>query len=239
LNQKEIVRLSQPLFTINIGTVNQIFPGFKLGDFAVLHGSSYIQSLTSLLSVRAQLPPQLGGLASNVIYVDGGNSFNFYEISELAKIHQLNPTKTLNNIYVSRAFTAHQEISLITHHLKKTIETYKAKLIIVSDIAGLFLDKDIPDDEAQKIFNQTTKYLSKFAKENHIIIIATYPPHINTKRNNLLHTLTCTTANITLSLNMTKHAREIILEKHPHLPSGIAKLPSDNLTLTSFIEANA
>ena len=64
MSQNLIVKpaLSQPIFPLNIRRVNEIFPGFALGDFAVLQGSSVL-SLASLLCVRAQLPTQLGGLA--------------------------------------------------------------------------------------------------------------------------------------------------------------------------------
>jgi len=54
--------------------VKVFFPGFALGDFAVLQGSSVL-SLASLWCVKAQLPTQLGGLQSSVIFIDGGNTF--------------------------------------------------------------------------------------------------------------------------------------------------------------------
>jgi hypothetical protein len=51
--------LFQPVFPLSIAGVKEVFPGFALGDFAVLQGSSVL-SLASLLCVKAQLPPQLG-----------------------------------------------------------------------------------------------------------------------------------------------------------------------------------
>jgi hypothetical protein len=65
LSQNLIVKpaLSQPIFPLDIRGVNEVFPGFALGDFAVLQGASVL-SLTSLLCVKAQLPTQLGGLQS-------------------------------------------------------------------------------------------------------------------------------------------------------------------------------
>ena len=61
--------LFQPVFPLSIRGVKEVFPGFSLGDFAVLQGSSVL-SLASLLCVKAQLPTQLGGLQSNVIFID-------------------------------------------------------------------------------------------------------------------------------------------------------------------------
>src|SRR5665647_77436 len=66
--------LSQPVFPLSIMGVKVFFPGFALGDFAVLQGSSVL-SLASLWCVKAQLPTQLGGLQSSVIFIDGGNTF--------------------------------------------------------------------------------------------------------------------------------------------------------------------
>jgi hypothetical protein len=235
LSQTAMVKptLSQPVFPLHIRGVKDVFPGFTLGDFAVLEGSSSL-SLASLLCVKAQLPSQLGGLQSSVIFIDGGNTFRLYQIAQITQIHQLNPNKILDNIYISRAFTAYQMVALITDHLKGAIEKYNAKLVIVSDLAGFFLDKDIPDFEAQRIFSQVTTFLSNFARVNKIIVIATYPPHMESKRNSLLHDLTYAKAGVGMSLRKTTYSRQFILEKHPYLATGCTELPSENLKLTDF-----
>jgi hypothetical protein len=226
--------LYQPVFPLNLRGVKEVFPGFSLGDFAVLQGS--VLSLASLLCVKAQLPTQLGGLQSSVIFIDGGNTFRLYQIAQFAQIHSLNPKQILDNIFISRAFTAYQLTSLITHQLKKIIKKYDAKLVLISDIAGFFLDKDISEYEAQRIFSQVTTYLSSFARENKVIIISTYPPHMETARNIFLQTQTCTRANVVLSVRKTSYARQFVLEKHPYLTSGIAELPDKSSTLTDFLE---
>jgi hypothetical protein len=105
--------ITKPLFSLNMPGVDELFPGFAAGDFALLYGSPSVISLTSLLCVRAQLPVQLGGLGSNIIFIDGGNTFRLYNIARLAQLHQLNPNQTLEHIFISRAFTAYQLTSLI------------------------------------------------------------------------------------------------------------------------------
>jgi hypothetical protein len=239
LYQNAIVKTisSQPLLSLNMRNVNELFPGFAIGDFAVLHGSSSVLSLSSLLCVKAQLPIQLGGLESNVVFVDGGNTFQLYHIARLARLHGLDPKQTLERIYISRAFTAYQITALVLEKLGETIKRYDAKLAIISDIAGFFLDKAVPETEARRVYSQVTAYLHNFAKENHIILIATYPPHRENRRNNFLHALTCGRANSVISLRQTKHDRELVLEKHPRYMLGVAEFPSENLTLTDFIEA--
>ena len=228
---------SQPLLSLNMRNVNQLFSGFTIGDFAVLYGSNTVQSLVSLLCVRAQLPPQLCGLGSNVVFIDGGNTFRLYQIARLARLHQLDPKQTLERIYLSRAFTAYQMTALILEKLKETVKRYKAKLAIISDIAGFFLDKDISEYEARRVYSQVIAYLRNFAKENQIILIATYPPHQETNRNNFLQTVTCGKTNVVISLNQTQYEREFILEKHPRYMLGVAELSSEALTLEHFIKA--
>ena len=240
LSQNLIVKpaLYQPIFPVDIRRVNEVFPGFALGDFAVLQGSSVL-SLTSMLCVKSQLPTQLGGLQSNVVFIDGGNTFGLYQIARLAQLYHLNPKQVLSNIYLSRAFTAYQTTSLIMHHLNEAIKKYNAKLVIISDIAGFFLDKDIPQDEAQRVFSQVTTFLSNFARETQTIVIATYPQHAETPRNSFLHAITNSKANVVLSLRKTSYSRQFVLEKHPYLSSKVAELPLEDLTLTDFAEANA
>jgi len=235
---KPILSQPQPVFPLSIAGVKEVFPGFVLGDFAVLQGPSVL-SLASLLCVKAQLPTQLGGLQSTVVFIEGGNTFRLYQIAQLAQIHHLNPKKVLDNIFISRAFTAYQETHLIMHQLKEAIKTYNSKLVIISDFAGYFLDTDISEVEALRIFSHVATFVSNFARENHVIVIATYPQHADTLRNSLLHKQTFAKANVVLSISRTAYARKIALEKHPYLPLGAAELHNESLTIADFADSNA
>jgi len=239
LYQNTVVKsMASPLLlSLNMRNVNQLFPGFALGDFAVLLGSSSVVSLSSLLCVRAQLPVQLGGLGSNVVFVDGGNTFQLYHVARLARLHGLDPKQTLERIYISRAFTAYQMTALVLEKLRETIRRYDAKLAVISDIAGFFLDKDVAETEARRVYSQVTAYLSNFAKENQVMLVATYPPHQASRRNTFLHEVTCGRANTVISLRQTRYEREFVLEKHPRYVLGVAELPSETLTLDHFLKA--
>jgi hypothetical protein len=229
--------MAQPLFSLNMPSVDELFPGFAPGDFAVLYGSPSIISMTSLLCIRAQLPKQLGGLGSNVVFIDGGNTFGLYKIARLAQLHQLNPGKVLERIFISRAFTAYQLTSLILDKLEETVKQYDAKLVVISDIAGFFLDNDVPHEEAQRVYSQIVSYLSSFARKHQIVVVATYLPYSDSRRTMLLQEITCAKANTVLSFSKTTYTREVTLEKHPSFMLGTAELPSENLMLTDFIGA--
>jgi hypothetical protein len=228
--------MAKPLLSLNLQRVDELFPGFTPGDFSVLYGSPSVISLTSLLCVRAQLPVQLGGLGGNVVFIDGGNTSRLYNIARLAQLHQLNTTETLKRIFISRAFTPYQLTALIMEKLEKTIKTYNAKLVIISDIAGFFLDNDVPREEAQRVYSQIVSYLSNFARKHQIVLIATYLPYENSKRNRLLQEMTFAKATTVLSFVKTKYMRKVSLEKHPSFVLGTAELPSENLTLTDFMD---
>jgi hypothetical protein len=74
-------------------------------------------------------------------------------------------------------------------------------------------------------------FVSNFARENKIIVIATYPPCADTSRNSLLHKQTCAKANVVLSISRTSYSRKISLEKYQYLPFGVAELPNESLTI--------
>jgi len=228
--------MAQPLFSLNMPGVDDLFPGFAPGDFAVLYGSPSVISLTSLLCIRAQVPKQLGGLGSNVVFIDGGNTFRLYKVARLAQLHQLNPQEVLERIFISRAFTAYQLTSLILDRLEETVKKYDAKLVVISDVAGFFLDNDVPHEEAQRVYSQIVSYLSSFARKHQIVVVVTYLPS-DSRRNVLLQEVTCAKANTVLSFSKTTYTREVTLEKHPFFMLGTAELPSENLTLTDFMGA--
>ncbi len=217
--------------------VTNLFPGFAPGDFAVLQGNHAVQSLATLLSIRAQLPTQIGGLATNVIFIDGANTFRLYRTTRLARLCQMDPKQALERIYISRAFTAYQMVELILQKLDEAVKTCQAKLVIVSDIAAMFLDKDVEEEEAKRIYSQVTTRLAAFARESQTVVVATYPPHQESPRNHYLQALSQGRANVVLTLRQTKQDRQVILEKHPTLTPGTAELPSEELPLTAFTGA--
>jgi len=218
-------------------SVDGLFGGFAEGDFAVLYGMPTVLPLSLLLAVRAQLPFQLGGLETNVVFVDGGNSFRLYQVSRIAQLHQLDPRQVQRRIYISRAFTAYQMTSLVLEKLKETLWLHP-KLVIISDIAGLYFDKDIPPREAKEVFSQLTLYLSRFSQENDLIVIATCLPHFDSRQDSFFREMACGRANVALSVKPSKFGQRLFLEKHPFFPLGGAEFSSENLTLNQFMESD-
>jgi RecA/RadA recombinase len=226
---------AQQKFTFNTSEIDYLFPGFTPGEFAVIYGSASVTSLASLLCIRAQLPTQLGGLSSNVIFIDGGNTFTPENITRLAQQNHFNPTNVRQRIFNFKAFTAYQLTSLIMDKLEEKIKSTNTKLVIISDIAELFLDSNISKEESQKVYSQIITNLVQIAKKHQIIIVATYPNHEGSVRNIALKEMTLSKANTVLSYFKSPYTSELNLEKHPTYTLGTAEPPSENMTLTSFM----
>jgi hypothetical protein len=228
---------SQLRLSLNIENVDSLFPGFMFGDFAVLRGSSAVQSLLSCMCVRAQLPHQLGGLETSVLFVDGGNSFRLYDVSAFAQTCELDPKEVLERIFVSRAFTAYQLTSLNFENLQSAIEKYDSKVVILSNLAQLFLDDDVPKKEAQEVFLQLTAYLADFAKKNSVILVATHPSRFWSKRSRFFEGVLCGRANVVAAIRKFRNRPHFVLEKHSSFKLGKAEFPSEEVTLADFMEA--
>ena len=240
MQQKLIIKpsmaqIAQKRFIFNVREIDELFPGFKVGDFAILYGPQSVTSLASSLCARAQLPVQLGGLESNVVFIDCANSSSISDIGHVAQVAQLDTKTALDRVYNLRVYTAYRLTSLIMEKLQEAVETHDAKLIVISDIAAPFLRENVDDQEAKTFYSKIMNYLSNFAKNNHLIIIATYLSHESSRRNSGLQEITTAKANTVLRFTKTPYTKEVELEKHPSYMLGVADLTSENQTLTDFI----
>ncbi len=136
-----------------------------------------------------------------------------------------------------RVYTAYRLTSLIMEKLQEAIETFDAKLVVISDIAGPFLHENLDDQEARTVYSQIMSYLANFAKKHHIIIIATYLPHESSRRNSILQEITSAKASTVLRFTKTPYTKEVELEKHPSYILGVADLTSENQALTDFMSS--
>lgn len=217
--------------------IDQLFPGFVLGDFGVLYGLPTCLSLSLLLSIRCQFPVEESGLDSSVVFVDGGNTFDLYEVSYIAQKYGLDPKAVLERTFISRAFTAYQLTSLIIDRLKSTVDKFKAKLVVVSDVLGLYLDRDVPKTESMDVFNKLTLFLSRFASENNVITVATHFTRRASSRGIFLESALLGRAKVIVRVRNSHRVLRFVLEKHPIYKVGIVEFPSEGVTLKEFMEA--
>ena len=201
-----------------------------LGQLAALNGKAS-HSLPLLLCVRAELPKAIG-LDSDVIFIDGGNSFDAYLISEHAIKQEINPEGTLRRIHVSRAFTYHQLNRLITEKLPHAIDQFNAKLAVISDITQLYCDPDIKNkQEALDVFRKNIRSLAALAEQKSVLILATSLQTRSRRMNSiLLHT-----AHVSARLDDRNTFTELTLNRHPFAPQLKTNIFMNKQTLESYL----
>jgi len=230
-------RKSKSLLSLGIPKIDEALPGFKGGDFAVFFGNPVCRWLSFLLSVRSQLPLNKGGLNSKVVYIDGGNTFDPYAVSAIAQEHGLEPRAVLDRIMISRAFTAYQLTALIFEKLEKALKRYRSKLVIVSDITGLFLDRDMPKKEGRDIFIKMAQYLSELASRRRAIVVASYFPRPYLSRNLFLESVLFGRTTTLVGLTGSRGALKLVLGNHTSLEPFTIDFPSNAVTMDMFMEA--
>jgi DNA repair protein RadA len=106
-------------------------------EFAGEFGSGKSQ-LCYTLCVTANMPVDKSGLGGNVIFIDTENTFRAERIHQIAENRGVNEPqeRVLRKIYVCKIYNSNH-LELIIHNLGKSIEEYKAKLVIVDSIIAL------------------------------------------------------------------------------------------------------
>jgi len=222
--------------SLGVPVLDDVFPGFELGDFAVLYGHA-VSFIVFDLCVRCQLPPNKGGLGSSVVFVDGGNSFDPYLVSEIARGYGLDSRSVLEKIYVSRAFTAYQLSSLILEKLEPFLKRRRSKLLVVSDVTSLFFDRDVPKTEAEDLFMKICSKLSDIAAKKKSIVVASYFPERRYKRGVFFEAVLYGRSNVLVRFKKRGKILSFILEDHPLVKPFSMDLPTtDYAPLTDFME---
>jgi len=183
----------------------------KTGQFVFLEGEPS-HALSLLLCVRATLSQ---GLDSDVVFVDAGNLFDTYTISQHIVNLGLESGRVQQRIHLSRAFTHHQVHSLIVEKLTAALDEYGARFAVVSDITALFCDPDVREKkEALDIFRRSVQFLGKTAEQRNMLIIATNQKARNkTMTDALMHT-----AHVSARLKDKGAYTQLIIARHPFTP---------------------
>jgi hypothetical protein len=229
-----------PSLRFGVRSLDDEIGEFKPHDLAVLYGSRHAVKLSHMLAVRVQLPFGEYGLNSSVLFIDAGCSFDPHSISSFAQLQGMVPKDVLEKIYVSRAFTLYQLLSLVYDWLPRAIEEYDARLVVVSSILELFTDLDIPREELLMSFGRLSRSLSNLALSKEAVVLVTVPSRCDSWRSNNLFSLLKSRADIIAELEEKKSYLRLILERHIRRKAGIVDIPLSPLnrgvTLQDFLE---
>lgn len=122
------------------------------------------------------------GSDDDVVYVDGGNTLDPYLLTTACRLFKINADTILRRVQVARAFTVFQLDTLITQNLEQILKKRKPKLVVVSCISELFLDRDVDWHEARVLFDANIKKLLALTEKYNVITLLT-----NFGRNKSIH----------------------------------------------------
>jgi hypothetical protein len=98
-----------------------------------------------------------------VLYLAGANVFDPFLVGRLARASRVAPAQVLQQIHVSRAFTCHQMVRLVTDCLPSALRTYDARFVILAGPLDTLYDQSVPEPEAIRLFRAMTEALQDMA----------------------------------------------------------------------------
>lgn len=225
---RALSRQLQPDLTTGVDAIDRILV-LKKGQLVYLQGEPS-HALSLLLCVRATLPiPK--GIDSDVVFIDAGNIFDAYAISQHAINIGLDLAKIQERIHLSRAFTHHQVCNLIMDKLPVALEEYKASVAVVSDVTALFCDPDVRDKkESIDIFRKSIRFIAETAEDHNMLIIVT---NLKARNKSMEDTLT-TTAHVSASIKEKATYTQLTVTRHPFFSEKQEKIVLDHQTLTQY-----
>jgi DNA repair protein RadA len=127
------------------------------------------------LCVTANTPLDRKGLSGNVIFIDTENTFRSERIFQIAEHRGFSADEILRRIYVCKIYnTSHLE--MIIQDLGKSIEEYRAKLVIVDSIIALhraeFTGRGTLAERQQRL-NVMLHKLNRLAEVHNIAVVVT------------------------------------------------------------------
>lgn len=161
---------SIPHFSLGFSKLDSLLRPLSAGRLVVLSGGPS-SAVAELAAFRAQLPVEMGGLDSTVVFIDGGNRSDPYLFSSFAKQKGLRPAVAMRRVASCRVFTFYQLAALVSEHLVRAIEDYGTRLVIISDVLGTFNEPELDEREARRVLDAVEEGIVE--AKRHALVIAT------------------------------------------------------------------
>jgi hypothetical protein len=125
-----------------------------------------------------------------ILYLAGANIFDPFLVGRLARASRVAPSRVLQQIHVSRAFTCHQMVRLVTDCLSSAIQRYTARWVILSGPLETLYDESVPDQEAARLFRMMLPALQHLTQQDvQILCVSPRPTMVSDVRRGFLATL--------------------------------------------------
>jgi hypothetical protein len=108
-----------------------------------------------------------------VIWVDGGNSANPFELTKLCKRFRIPADDVLSSVTISRAFTAYQMSTLIEDMLEKEVRRIRTGMVVISCFPDLFQDKDMEWSESFQLMRRSMDKLRELTEKHDLVTVIT------------------------------------------------------------------
>lgn len=214
---EEISPPKSPALSFGEDFLDRLCGGVYTEQLTVLYGDRVCKTIAERLCVRSQLPLKKGGFDAASVFIDGGNSFDLYQISNYAFKLQLDCDETLRRIKVSRAFTCYQLVNLIVEKLPKLLCQEEIRLVVIGNLLDMFLDPEIEANETQQTVNFLSAFLARFVRDNNVALVVTCP--VGKARDGLLRQFLTSRAQVVLKAErMSGRKSRFVLKKHPTKP---------------------
>ncbi len=109
----------------------------------------------------------------DVLFIDGGNSFDVYALTACCRRFKLDPEYVLKRVKVARAFTVYQLDTLLTRELESSVLELRPAVVIGACISNLFLDKDVNWSESKVLLQNDFQELRRVTAKYELITVLT------------------------------------------------------------------
>ena len=164
----------------NVESVDRLVGGLNQNSIVLITGSDVRLRIAESYCLRAQLSADHGGFDGASFFIDGGNSFDVYLFTSMARAHGLDYREAMDKLILSRAFTPYELRQLVCKDSSEVFRTKRPRLLVVSEAFSLF-EHDIEAAEAARITNKITSSIVLTNRLEHIPIVmtaASIPGHL-------------------------------------------------------------
>lgn len=151
-----------------------ITPKFTAGLSFVI-GARHIRQ--ELLDTVAQM-----SLRGPVRVLDGGNSFNAYQVARALR-RRIPNLAGLDRIQIARAFTCYQMLALLENTPQSPLPT------LVLDMLTTFYDENVPLRECQRLLKASLAHLQYLSQAAPVLVNASWPKAIASERAQLVESI--------------------------------------------------
>lgn len=116
--------------------------------------------------------------------LDFGNRCDMYFTARELRVLTRDPVAAMQNIHLRRAFTCYQALTLLEKR-----DVVPGTPLLILDLLPLFLDDNIQQKEAERLFYSSLYHISKLSQDNAIFIGVKPLPRIASARSGLMREL--------------------------------------------------